>query len=257
MKVNSTVKKLLSAGAFSLSSVFFAFGLAWVLLYQMDFSYGRWHDAGGIGAAIEKYGPQNYYRTGFADTTKAQRESLFQQINYSVHHDGDGLASIEYTVDGHPTQKLLTADEVGHLTDVAILVNKVEWLVILGVLGWFAMAIHYYRAGMRPPSVITQCLALLILMAAFVLVLIVVGPTKAFSQMHEWVFPPGHPWFFYYQQSLMSTMMWAPVLFGWIALEWAVFTLIFFGALQFAVSRLLRQFMLAEAQPPNKVTSGV
>ena len=77
-------------------------------------------------------------------------------------------------------------------------------------------------------------------LALFVVVLIVVGPTKAFSQMHEWVFPPGNPWFFYYQQSLMSTMMWAPVLFGWIAAQWAVFTLVFFACIQYLSSRFLR-----------------
>ncbi len=246
--MNSTVKKLFSAGTFSLSSVFFAFGLAWVLLYHIDFSYGRWHDLGGIGTAIEKYAPQNYYRSGFAETTKAQRESLFQQISYSVHHGAVGLETIMYSVPGHPTQTLLTADEVGHLTDVAILVNKVEWLVIFGALGWFAMAVHYYRGRIRPPSVLNQCLALLILMVVFVVILLVIGPTKVFSQMHEWVFPPGHPWFFYYQQSLMSTMMWAPVLFGWIAFEWAVLTLMFFGVLQFVANRLLHRF-LASPQP--------
>lgn len=236
-----TLKKLLSAVAFSLSSVLFAFGLAWVVLYHIDFSYGRWHDLGGIGEAIEKFGPQNYYRTGFAETTKAQRESLFQQINFSVHHDGVGLESIEYSVPGHPTQTLLTPDEVGHLTDVAHLINKVEWLVIVGVIGWLLMAIYYYRAGIKLPSVFHQCLALIVVMIVCVVLLLIIGPAKVFSQMHEWVFPPGHPWFFYYQQSLMSTMMFAPVLFGWIAIEWAVLTLFFFGVLQFLASRFLRR----------------
>lgn len=239
--MRSTLKKCVSAGAFSLSSVLFAFGLAWVVLYHIDFSYGRWHDLGGIGEAIEKYGPQNYYRTGFAETTKAQRESLFRQINYSVHNDGVGLKSIEYSVVGHPTQTLLTPDEVGHLTDVAHLVNKVERLVIVGIIGWLLMAIYYYRAGIQPPSVFSQFLALCVLMILCVVLLFIIGPAKVFSQMHEWVFPPGHPWFFYYQQSLMSTMMFAPVLFGWIAIEWAVLTLFFFGFLQLTASRFLRR----------------
>ncbi|HEY7771664.1 MAG TPA: DUF1461 domain-containing protein [Marinagarivorans sp.] len=237
------IKKLLSAGTFALTSFFLAFGLSWLALYQMNFSYGLWHDVGGIGEAIEKYGPQNYYRTGFADTTKAQREELFQKISYSVHRDGEGLASITYKVPSHPEQKLLTKDEIIHLTDVAHLVNKVEWLIVVAALLWVIVMVHYYRARIKPPSVLYQSIALVALIAFFVLVLVLVGPTKAFSQMHEWVFPPGNPWFFYYQQSLMSTMMWAPVLFGWIAAQWAVFTVLFFALVQLVASRFLRMLI--------------
>ena len=245
--MNSLVKELLSAVTFALTSCFLAFGLSWVVLYQLDFSYGLWHDVGGIGDAIERFGPENYYRTGFADTTKEQREQLFQQINYAVHHDGDGLESIIYTVPNHPTQTLLTDDEVIHLNDVAHLVNKVEWMLVFSALIWVFVMFYYYKARLRPPSVLHQCLALLALMGIFVLALIMIGPTKAFSQMHEWVFPPGNPWFFYYQQSLMSTMMWAPVLFGWIAAQWAVFTLIIFGFIQFLSLRFLQHLRSSSA----------
>lgn len=238
-KIN-IIKGLGSAGVFSVSSVLLAFGLAWLVLYHISFSYGRWHDVGGIGDAIEKFAPQNHYRTGFADTTKAQREALFQQINVSVHHDGIGLEDITYSVPGHPTQTLLTPDEVGHLTDVAMLVNKVEWLVIVGAIVWLLMVLYYFKKGIQPPSVLKQCLMLVAFMGAVIVILLLVGPTKAFSQMHEWVFPPGHPWFFYYQHSLMSTMMWAPVLFAWIAAQWAVFTLVFFAVLQVIASTFLK-----------------
>ena len=247
--MNSLIKELLSAGTFALTSCFLAFGLSWLVLYQIDFSYGRWHDVGGIGDAIEKFGPQNYYRSGFADTTKEQREQLFQQISYSVHHDGEGLESIVYKVPGHPTQTLLTEDEVIHLNDVAHLVNKVEWMLVISAIIWLVVMFYYYKARLKPPSVLYQCMALLILMALFVVMLIIVGPTKAFSQMHEWVFPPGNPWFFYYQQSLMSTMMWAPVLFGWIAAQWAVFTLVFFACIQYLSSRFLRYINQCATKP--------
>ena len=38
-----------------------------------------------------------------------------------------------------------------------------------------------------------------------------------FYQFHIWLFPADHEWFFYWQDSLMSTLMKAPVLFGGIA----------------------------------------
>ena len=257
--MSGIVKKVVSAGGFAVSSLLIAFGLAWATLYQLEFSYGRWHDVGGIGAAIEKFGPQNYYRFGFAETTKEQREELFQQISYAVHHDGEGLADISYQVPGYPRQTLLTTDEVLHLGDVAVLVNKVKWLVVAGTVCWLLIIFYYYHNGIRPPSVLNQLLAILGLMVVFVLVLIAVGPTKAFSKMHEWVFPPGNPWFFYYQQSLMSTMMWAPRLFAWVAAEWAVFALIYFGITQFIASRLVRFAIAASkisAQSSGEPSSG-
>ncbi|MDZ7925509.1 MAG: DUF1461 domain-containing protein [Marinagarivorans sp.] len=215
--------------------------MAWLLLYKISFSYGIWHDVGKLGWAIDRYGPENRNRTGFADTTKVEREALFEQINVAVHRNGQGLELITYTVAGHPTQTLLTQDEVLHLTDVAHLVNKVAVLVFAGTLLWILMAIYYCRARLLPPSWLNQCLALLGVILFFTAILMLIGPAKAFSKMHEWVFPPGHPWFFYYQQSLMSTMMWAPRLFAWVAVEWAVFTVIFFSVVQYFINVLLNR----------------
>jgi hypothetical protein len=47
--------------------------------------------------------------------------------------------------------------------------------------------------------------------------LLIAGPTQVFYQFHLWIFPADHQWFFYWQDSLMSTLMKAPVLFGGIA----------------------------------------
>lgn len=238
--MNNRLTHSLSAIIFSVSSLLVAFGIAWALLYQLSFSYGRWHDIGRLDHAIELYGPQNHYRFGFQHTTKAQREELFRQMSEAVHNHGEGLAAITFKVPGYPKQYLLTPDEVGHLQDVANLVDKVIWLVAFGALAWLLAMIFYFKLGLMPPSVLSQLLAIAALMLLFVIVLLVIGPTKAFSKMHEWVFPPGHPWFFYYQHSLMSTMMWAPRLFGWVAAEWAVFSVIFFGMLQYGAYLILR-----------------
>jgi hypothetical protein len=45
------------------------------------------------------------------------------------------------------------------------------------------------------------------------------------------VFPPGHAWFFYYEDSLMTTLMQAPHLFGFIAVAIGVLALALFGGL--------------------------
>ena len=54
-------------------------------------------------------------------------------------------------------------------------------------------------------------------LAALVGLVWATGPRDVFYVFHEWVFPAGHQWFFYYQESLMSTLMKAPDLFGYIA----------------------------------------
>jgi len=57
--------------------------------------------------------------------------------------------------------------------------------------------------------------AMLILLSCGALLLI--GPEAIFNQLHIWIFPENHQWFFYYEESLMSTMMKAPDLFAYIA----------------------------------------
>jgi hypothetical protein len=67
-----------------------------------------------------------------------------------------------------------------------------------------------------------------------------IGPRRVFYRMHEWVFPPENPWFFYYQDSLMSTMMKAPHLFGAIAPVLLALGLLLYAGLLFAAARLAR-----------------
>ena len=234
------VKPVIASGVFALCSLFIAFAMAWVVLFYTNFSYGLWHDVGGIGAAIDKYGPQNYYRSGFGETSKAQREQLFLEINQAVHNDGVGLEKITYKVDGHPEQTLSIRSEVGHLRDVAHLVNGVQLMVFCAFIIWCVFIVRFYWLGLKPPSIWGQLGGVVAFIVLFIAVLLLVGPTKAFSKMHEWVFPSNSQWFFYYQQSLMSTMMWAPVLFAWIAGIWAIYTLFFFALVQAFSVYLLR-----------------
>jgi len=122
--------------------------------------YSTWHDVGGIGEGIDKFGPKNRYKVGFGDTTKAQRAALFEQINIAVHRSGD--------------------------------------LVIV-----FS-----------------------------------IGPENVFNQLHIWVFPKENEWFFYYQDSLMSTLMLAPTLFGWIASALVVLAAIFWTGIVIGLVRI-------------------
>ena len=225
--------------AFSLSGLLVAIALAWGLLALVNFSYPLWHDYGGIAQAIEEYGGQNRYRTGFEQTTPQQRYELFEGINHAIHRGGQGLAELSYRVPDQPEQQLLHEAEILHLQDVANLVTLGKYAAAVALLLWLSLG-GYFLVTARPvPSLKHQVIFILTLVAVAGLLVLLWGPTAVFYAMHEWVFPPGHEWFFYYQDSLMSTMMFAPVLFGYIALEWLLLALLLFVVLQLGVEKLI------------------
>ncbi|WP_096086301.1 DUF1461 domain-containing protein [Agaribacterium haliotis] len=203
---------------YSLSILLLSLSLAWLLLAPLNFLYPLWHDYGVIEQGIERYAPENRYKAGFADTSAEQRYELFAQINRAIHQHGEGLAQISYesATSGGP-QLLLREPEVVHLQDVANLMDVLAWVVAANI-ALFVLLLFWGRRtkGLLPgvKQVLAFNLALIVLLTALVLM---IGPTAVFNQLHIWVFPAEHQWFFYYQESLMSTMMLAPVLFAYIA----------------------------------------
>lgn len=232
--------KYLLKGTYCFSSVILALSLAWFALAAVNFHYGFWHDNTGIKAAIDQYGAMNQNRQGFELTTKAQREHLFAQILLAVRNSGKGLETITFEVPQHPKQTLLVEAEVIHLKDVAQLINTSQWLVVPAALVWLGIVVYWQRTRtpLIPPA--AQALALAAGCGLAGLLLVLCGPVRVFNQLHIWAFPDNHQWFFYYQQSLMSTLMHAPELFGWIALEWAAVGLLCYMGVQLLVFRVLK-----------------
>ncbi len=222
---------------FSLSTLLLAFTLSWCVLSQANFLYPIWHDVGGIGKGIDKYGPKNKFKPGFGDTTKAERSQLFSEINTAVHNDGDGLESIEYeTTSSKGRQTLLRQDEILHLQDVANLIGVLTLSSIVNVLIWLFFATYFICVLKALPSIRSQITGLAVVIVLCSLALFAAGPVKVFNQFHIWIFPEEHKWFFYYQESLMSTLMLAPKLFGWIAAALVSLSILFFGLLCFLSS---------------------
>ena len=69
------------------------------------------------------------------------------------------------------------------------------------------------------------------------LMVVVIGAKDVFYALHEWVFPSDHQWFFFYQDSLMSTMMKAPDFFGYVAAALVSLALIILCLILSAASR--------------------
>lgn len=198
--------------------------LAWKLLHLVNYNYTFWYSQLNIEQHISKFAPQNRQgKNGFERTSYEERVELFTSIGHAVNNSGEGLRTLEYQA--HPQATpiiLLTDDEATHLEDVANLIDLLEpigWaatalLVLLVVLGM--------AAGIPLPGLKASLLTLLAIALTLTLIIVVAGPHNVFKALHEFVFPADHAWFFYYQDSLMTTLMKAPDIFFAIGAVWAL-----------------------------------
>lgn len=200
---------------YALTVAVFSVLLVWASYAQVDYSYRFWYQQLDIADHIATYGPQNRFKEGFEQLPAEQHWRAFEQINRAVLNQGDGLARIEYQPPGAAPRPLLHQDEVHHLQDVAWLMDKGGQLLLITALLWLPLALLCARQGM--PALRWRLTITVFSLGAVIAWLLIAGPTRVFYQFHHWLFPADHAWFFYWQDSLMSTLMKAPVLFGGIA----------------------------------------
>lgn len=208
-------KSALAWWVYLLVTVWLAVSLAWSVYARFDYGYGYWYQKQAIAEHIATYAPQHPYKRGFALLSPEQHVDAFRQIVASVHNHGEGLTQIRYQVRGQEPVLLLDDAEVEHLHDVAKLLDWAEiafyllcpvWLLLALILGRVALP----RWRLRMAAMFGSLLPLGVALG-------VIGPTALFYRMHVMIFPDDHQWFFYWQESLMSTLMKAPYLFGDIA----------------------------------------
>jgi len=222
------MKKILW-GLFLLLTFVVTLPATWWVLSKADFFYSPLYDNIGIAEHIAKYAPKNQLgHMDFEKTTKAERVELFHGIVEAINHHGVGLKKLFYKDTSEQLQPLLTLAEVTHLQDVANLLDKLKPLVLGLILIWLAILIFLWRKRIPLPSIKEMIISASIVLALMGSVLFI-GPEKVFNQLHIWVFPDNHQWFFYYEESLMSTMMKAPDLFAYIAGIWGLLSL--FGSM--------------------------
>ncbi len=211
-------KQILINIVLSLALFCTSFYLAWQVNAHNNFLYSIWYEVLDIREAIDRFGPQNKFRNDFEKLDKTEHVQLFNGIVKAIQNKGEGLEQLEYR-NTNSREKLLTDAEIIHLQDVANLLTKIKYtafagfiivVVLIGVMFLTNTSITTLR------SHLLGGIGMIILLALF---LFIVGPTKVFYWGHEVIFPENHQWFFYYEESLMSTMMKAPVLFGPIALQ--------------------------------------
>ena len=221
-------------------AVFTALFAAWHLLSAVNFLYPVWHKALHIEDTVRVYGPQNHNRHGFERTTPEEHARLFAAIVRGVENHGAGLEDIYYRdTDGHAIDRLLTAPEITHLRDVSRLIAALQ------IFGWSCALI--FIAGFvslrLKPAPAPRFKAFILYFSSCLLIgisgVLAIGAKKVFYKLHTWIFPPDHQWFFYYQDSLMTTLMKAPDLFAAIAAEWLLLTVLLALALLLGCKKAL------------------
>lgn len=221
----------------------------WMVNAQLGYGYAWLYEFYETEQHIAHYAPQNRFRQGFETTSVAEHKRVFQQIVDSVHNNGEGLAEIQYEYLGQDIALLHEAERI-HLQDVANLINEIHllvlgcWLLLLLLLYW------EYRYQSRSAGQVRYQASASGLLGVFLLLLLVIiavfsiwGAKAIFYHMHTLVFPDDHQWFFYYQDSLMSTLMKAPDLFAGIAVQ-----IVLVGGLVFGFALLLMKRLLNRSQ---------
>ena len=229
--------------AYAVISVLLGVLTSWALYSKVNYGYPFWYQQLDIGEHIQQYGPQNRFKSGLELLPPEQHWQAFEQIRHAVHQHGEGLATIRYQPPGQSPRTLLHAAEVQHLQDVANLIDRGRVLFWGLLVFWLPLALALCRTGL--PSMRGRLASAVIASGAVLAWLGIAGPTTVFYQFHLWLFPAEHQWFFYWQDSLMSTLMKAPVLFGGIAIVIALGALILVPAFYWlglvAATKLQRQ----------------
>lgn len=204
---------------FVLSSLWLSFAAAWLSLSSVNFAYGQLYDLIEINSNIAQFGPQNRFKNDFEKTDREEHLRIFGEIVRAINDNGRGLAQIEYfTADGKRVDRFLREAEVIHLQDVANLLASLRILSLCMLVIFSALCVLYTVKRWVLPPVRVMVMWVGIVLVALTVVVVLIGPTKVFYAGHEVVFPKGHQWFFYYQESLMTTLMKAPDIFGYIAI---------------------------------------
>lgn len=218
MIIPNKLARTLTWTALIVTLFFSSLHLSWRVFTKLDFLYSTWYELMEVDLLIEKIGPRHKYKRNFHLTTKGEHLRLFSAINFAVHSNPNHLSIISYLdKDFKPIDKMLTHAEITHLKDVSELIRKAQFA------GWTCLAITLLLGSIilyrqvEPPPKFTIFKIIIFSFISTLAFLFILGPVNIFYQFHSWVFPQEHQWFFYYEESLMSLIMYAPYLFGYIS----------------------------------------
>ena len=214
---------------FCLLLLIFSMGVSWQIHKSSHFFYEFWYSQLNIEETIKTYSPQNNHgKEDFASTNKKQHLLSFNEIVKNIHDHGKDLNQLFYLNNHQQKRLLLTTPEILHLEDVSKLIHHLRFILVTNFLLLLLVSSIIFKKKYRKPKRKEQYIAIIIPISIVVLSFSILGFTNIFYYLHTVVFPDNHQWFFYYQDSLMSSLMKAPDLFAAIGFTLATITLMIF-----------------------------
>jgi lipoprotein signal peptidase len=221
--------------------------VSWQALSQANFLYDQIYEHNDLEAHVNEFAPLNRNgKESFALTSKAERVRVFNDIAREINAGGGGLGAITYTPEGAGVATtFLVEAERDHLQDVANLVSSLKPVgaVIASLLIVFYGFCWYYKVSRyqyfwRPSGLFVSILQIAAVAAPCVAVTFALGPQQTFYLLHEWAFSEKAQWYFYFEDSLMTTLM-PEIVFANIAALIGVLTVLTWLAANFIVRRIL------------------
>ena len=221
--------------------------VSWQILAQANFLYDQIYDHNDLENHINEYAALNRNgKESFALTDKAERVQIFNDIAREINTGGEGLATISFVGTGEATRTpFLIAEERDHLRDVANLVTSLKPLGALlssALIAFYGFCWFYkvsrYQYFWRPSGVFVSLFQIAAVAALCVAITIALGPQQTFYLLHDWAFSDKAQWYFYFEDSLMTTLM-PEVVFGNIAALISVLTVFNWLLINFILRRLL------------------
>jgi len=198
----------------SLSLLVASLFATWTILSKSNFLYAQIYQLNDLATHIEKYAPQNRNKDNFELTNQVEHVRLFSEISRSVNSGGNGLEDIAYYANNQKIDTLLTEAEISHLQDVSNLLmplKKFGLWVSLAAISAIAICFWYKEVRQkymyRPMSVLSSLVGVIGLFSLITVMVVITGPQKVFYIIHEILFEDKAQWFFYFQDSLMTTLM--------------------------------------------------
>ncbi len=210
--------------------------LSWQVLASQNFLYGFFYDHTELEEFIEYFAPMNRYKPEFQYTNREERIRLFSEVLKSVEDEGKGLEKIVfYSSQGKRLGVLFHEREINHLRLVSSLIEKFKWFAYLNFFIVFCCIWIILGRRIQAPEAQRIVIAYTGLLIVVIALVMLISPARIFTLFHQIFFPETDQWFFYYQDSLMTTLMMAPKLFGYFAMVWSLLACVFFLALGIVV----------------------
>jgi len=221
--------------------------VSWQVLSQANFLYDQIYEHNNLEAHVNEFAPLNRNdKESFALTSKTERVRVFNDIAREINAGGGGLGSITYTPEGaDAATPFLIEAERDHLQDVANLVSSLKPIgaVLASLLIAFYGFCWYYKVSRyqyfwRPSGVFVSLFQIAAVAALCVAITFAIGPQQTFYLLHEWAFSDKAQWYFYFEDSLMTTLM-PEIVFANIAALLGILTVLTWLVANFVLRRIL------------------